>query len=313
VTSRRKSTITAESLESYKDLVKVATDDLEAHLQSIDDKLETVVGHARRESVVDAAELQRIQEDRLSTQKCLQICAQLSEHIDQIQRSPKDGKSPSERVSPESVPEKLMGEGLDECKASLAATSKKLEKHMKDLIDRLLDKAKVAALSEDDLVDLARLRDEWDTARKCVEICSSASLHLKENVSTIENYGVGDAVQFLVSTDGRTIHGRNQGLGWRTRQLGGHVTDASLQKISGDFTAMSFQNIGRTDSSSQGQRPAGADKSVVSSPFVGDSLTKPPASHGDGQAGQARQLGVQQKKASSNQAKKRLSGDDDLK
>jgi hypothetical protein len=199
-----------------------------------------VIGHAAKESAIDAEELQRIQEDRLSTQKCLQICAQLSEHIDQIQRSPKDGKNASKHISPESVPEKLIGEGLEECKASLAATSQKLEKHMKDLIDRLLAKAKVAMPSEDDLVDLARLRDEWDTAPKCMEIYSSASLHLKENVSTIDNYGTGDAVQFMVSTDGRTIYGRNKGLGWRTRQLGGHVADASLQKISGDFTAMSF-------------------------------------------------------------------------
>jgi hypothetical protein len=36
-------------------------------------------------SDLDATEVRRIKEERLSTEKCLQICAQLSEHISQIQ------------------------------------------------------------------------------------------------------------------------------------------------------------------------------------------------------------------------------------
>jgi hypothetical protein len=153
-------------------------------------------------------------------------------------------------MSPDTEPEKLTTEGLQECKDSLAATARKLEKHMKDLIDRLVTKSRTATTSDDDVIDLARLRDEWDTARQCVDICSKASLHLKENVSTIDNYGTGDAVQFMVSTDGKTIHGRNRGLGWRTRQLGGHVNDASLQKVSGDFSYLSIQRAGGESPSS---------------------------------------------------------------
>jgi hypothetical protein len=152
-----------------------------------------------------------------------------------------------------------------------------------------------------------------------MEIYSSASLHLKENVSTIDNYGTGDAVQFMVSTDGRTIHGRNRGLGWRTRQLGGHVIDASLQKISGDFTAMSFQNFGKTREFLQDHKAAAHDGSVVNPTIISGGPTNPAATHGDRQAGQTRhgaygqpaEVGTEQKKPSPNQAKKRLSGSDD--
>lgn len=48
----------------------------------------------------------------------------------------------------------------------------------------------------------------------------------------MENYGKGDAVQIMVSTNGRLLNGRNQGLGWRTRQLGGYISDSSLQHLS---------------------------------------------------------------------------------
>ena len=51
-------------------------------------------------------------------------------------------------------------------------------------------------------------------------------------MSTIENYSTGDAVQFMVSTNGKNICGKNRGLGWRTRQVGGYMSDAALQQLS---------------------------------------------------------------------------------
>lgn len=50
-------------------------------------------------------------------------------------------------------------------------------------------------------------------------------------MSRIENYSKGDAVQIMVSTNGKLIDGKNHGLGWRTRQLGGYLSDNSLQQL----------------------------------------------------------------------------------
>ena len=55
---------------------------------------------------------------------------------------------------------------------------------------------------------------------------------LKGKMSTIENHAVGDAVQIMVSTNGKIIHGKNRGLGPRTWQVGGYISDTSLQKLS---------------------------------------------------------------------------------
>jgi hypothetical protein len=121
-------------------------------------------------------------------------------------------------------------------------TAEKLEKHIRDLTDRLLAKSKREMTSEEYL-DLQRLRDEWDTARQCMDICSKADTRLRENVSTIENYATGDSVQFMVSTDGKTIHGKNRGLGWRNRQVGGHLSDVSVQQLSRDMISMNIRHV----------------------------------------------------------------------
>lgn len=96
-------------------------------------------------------------------------------------------------------------------------------------------------MPQEDTRNLARLREEWTSALKCRDICFQADQHLKENVSVIDNYATGDeAVQFLVSNSQKTIHGKNRGYGDLIKQLGGHLSDQSIQKVSGDFLQMSI-------------------------------------------------------------------------
>lgn len=191
----------------------------------------------------DAADLHALKEERLSTEKCLQICSQLSDHISQIQLI-------SDRVGPprpphdaDASPEGVTHQGLQECKTSLASTAAKLEKHMQDIMDRLISKSKTALAAEEDTQDLTRLRDEWETARQCWNICSTADHRLNENVSVIENYGTGDALQFMVSTDGKILHGKNRAAGWRSRQVGGHMSNETAQQISRDIVSINMAHV----------------------------------------------------------------------
>ncbi len=204
-----------------------------------------------KESTPDATELEHIKEGRLSTQRCLEICNQLSDHINQIQLTPKRRASSPESVDPDAVPERVTNEGLQECKNSLTLTAARLERHMKDIVGRLVVKSKTAMTSEDEVADLARLQEERETIHQCMDICSKADNHLKESVSTIDNYATGDAIQFMVSTNGRIIHGKNRGLGWRTRQVGGYLSDTAVVSLSRDMSRTSFQNTGNDSSFSQ--------------------------------------------------------------
>ena len=170
-------------------------------------------------------------------------------------------------IDPDAIPERVTNEGLQECKNSLTLTAARLERHMKDLMDRLVTKSKTAMTSEDDVADLVRLREEWETTRQCMDICSNADNHLKENVSTIDNYATGDAIQFMVSTNGKIIHGKNRGLGWRTRQVGGYLNDASIVQLSRDMSRTTFQNIGNDVSSSRSNTLSVPDDTVESGPI----------------------------------------------
>lgn len=120
--------------------------------------------------------------------------------------------------------------------------------------------------SKEEHADLVRLREEWETTRQCVDICSKADIHLKENISTIDNYATDDAIQFMVSTDRKTIHGKNRGLGWRTRQVGGHLSNVSLQQLSRDMSSISFQNRGNEDPSMRGSTLSAPDDGVEKKP-----------------------------------------------
>jgi hypothetical protein len=214
----------------------------------------------------DAAELKLIKEEKLSAQKCLEICAQLSEHIDKIQLSYSRDGSSEESTDPDDLPEKLTSKGLQDCKTSLSITAAKLEMFMKDRIDRMVAKSRSAMTSEEEIEDLVRLREEWETTLKSRDICAIADMHLQQSVSTIDNYATGDAIQFLVSTDGNVFHGKNRGYGVRTRQVGGHLSDASVQRLSRDMAYTGIANTEDADSLSREKISSTPDAGMEDNP-----------------------------------------------
>ena len=141
----------------------------------------------------------------------------------------------------ESVSQKITRESLAACKDNLNHAAARLEGHMKEVTRRIIQKSKVGVVSKDDVADLERLQDEWNAARDSVKLCTVAGQHLKNNVSTIENYGVGDSVQFMVSTNGQVIHGKNRGIGWKNRQVGGQMSDNVALQLSQDIVKESSQ------------------------------------------------------------------------
>ena len=59
--------------------------DFEDHLDIVDDKMQSVFSGAAEGSGGDAIQVQQTQEERLSTQQCIDVFAQLSAHISQMQ------------------------------------------------------------------------------------------------------------------------------------------------------------------------------------------------------------------------------------
>ena len=240
-------------------LLNTAKADLQDHLERMDEKLELILSQNTAGSELDVSEVRQIKEERLSTEKCLQICAQLSEHINQFQITAKHGDSTGAAGDSSSIPEKITNEGLQECKESIARMTQQLASHEKQLFDRLMSKLDITSASQENAADIARWREELMSTRKSMDILSTASSHLEKNITIIENHATGDAVQIMVSANGKTLHGTNRGLGWRARQIGGYLDNETVRQISRDMVTISIQNTDNKEPPPQGETPTVSD------------------------------------------------------
>lgn len=234
----------------------------------MDEKLELILRQRMPASELDATEVRRIKEERLSTEKCLQICAQLSEHISQIQITMQRGVSAGASGGSSSTPEKITNEGLQECQEGLARVAQELGRHEKQLFDRLMSKLDTTSASQESAADIFRLREELESTRKSMDILSKAGNHLEKNVSVIENHATGDALQIMVSANGKTLHGTNRGLGWRTRQIGGYLDNETVRQISRDMSGILIRNVEDIRPSSRGETPTMSDDNERHSQFM---------------------------------------------
>ena len=168
----------------------------------------------------------------MNTEMCLEICAQLSEHINQIQLTTNPAINAGGSTDERSIPEIITREALEECKQRISQLDTKLKGHEKLLFSLLTEKMKTSTTSPTEAVDIAELREKWESTRESMEIQLKAEQYLNKEVSEIENHATGDAIQFMVSTNGKTLHGTKRAAGWRTRQIGGHLDDETLRRIS---------------------------------------------------------------------------------
>jgi hypothetical protein len=232
-------------------MIAATTNDLEARLETIDEKLEALIARTVAGPETETPDLQRIRDERSSTKKCLLVCAQFSKLIEQLQPTLTYGTS----RNPDAIPEKITSDGIEECRISIDKTTARLEGRMQEIMDQMMSRSGTA-MTQDDASHLARLREEWESARQCRDICHKAEQHLKNNISVIDNHATGDdAVQFLVSNGQKTFHGKNRGYGNHIKQLGGHLSDESIQKVSGDFSQMSIKRFENTTSPVKSDTP----------------------------------------------------------
>jgi len=127
----RKSFATTKRLEVYNDLLDTAKINLENCLDGMYEKLQLIIGEHMTESDLEGSKVRLIREERLSTVKSLEICAQLSEYVSKIQLSAKRSSDGSEQTDSDNFPGRITNEGLQECKNSLARTTLKLEGYEK--------------------------------------------------------------------------------------------------------------------------------------------------------------------------------------
>jgi hypothetical protein len=149
-----KSSLMEKTFESHGDLVQSTTEALEARFESIDEYLENI-----SEQTLMASEVEIVNEERQSTQRCLEICTRFSKNLTKVRLTSNDDDS-----SP-----------------------------------------------------------QWMIAGAY------------SNFTIIDNCGMGDNAQWMVSTSKKTIRARNRSYGFRNRQVGGDMDDKSAQTVAKSF------------------------------------------------------------------------------
>ncbi|CAJ0545146.1 Ff.00g086190.m01.CDS01 [Fusarium sp. VM40] len=276
----RTSAITVEAVQSCRGLIETTTIDLEVHLEDVKQKLDVLASRALVSPEVDEATFKYIENERLSTEKGLQLCLQLSQQIDQIQLqyATEEGHTPS-LLGPHPTSNMLVSEGLDGCKEYLGFALERLKRHRQKVSERI-DAGSSTAVASDNKVLLDNLNEEADVLRHSLNLFSNINTYLEEKISNIENHAEGDdTIQFMVSTDGKPLNGKNHGIGLRLKQAGGHFKEQSLQQISQDFTTISLHQTGGEKSPRRAHTPTVDPETTAvapGTPFNGRGFTLTP-------------------------------------
>lgn len=267
---RQSSTLTHERIEGYAQMLQRATAGIDDRLDRIDGRLEILVDQTVAstgpEAAEAAAEVQQIQEERASTERYKQICAQLLEQIKQFRLAGRRDPGSSTASETDFVPERIANEGLDECTESLSRMASKLAAHEKHLFTRLAKAITGSGTSPRDEAEISRLRSEWESTHTQMEILTKAARKLEETVTVIQNRATGNAIQLLVSANNRPIQGTNVGTGKWTTQMGGYMNNESLQKVMGDMLQMTLATCEVEKAKTKAKEPtAGSDRDGESS------------------------------------------------
>jgi hypothetical protein len=181
------------------------------------------------------------QKERESIQKCLEICAEVSAHIDKVQLSsfsdiftPTSARHDQVATTSTAASPRLVTTGaLQSCKDTLSTTSLELRRQLEEAQRRLEGLYRPTSTNP---AEQRKMQDEIDSIKESLAICANASeMAAQDRVSTYDGVSLGDdGYQLLVSTVGDLINARNVSAGKRSTQWLGQMSDLSLQQLSRD-------------------------------------------------------------------------------
>ncbi|KFY17277.1 hypothetical protein V491_05045 [Pseudogymnoascus sp. VKM F-3775] len=268
----RTTNVTIALLNDYNTLIENTTSDLKEHLQELDERLQAISQGAQPVDVDDLKQ-QRIKEERESAQSCLDICIQVSAHIDTVQQnafvniarassaSNQDSASESKKFT---QAEAVTNNTLNHCKLGLAQTTSEIREQLHRINDQMRSSSHLHAPSSELAAEQDIIREELKSVEQSLKICSDAAEKaLPDRVHVFEDVSMGDdGDQIIVATFGDLISAKRVTVGSRSRQFLGQMSDASLQQLSHKVGSGSLEvdvdtSVGTTSSPFEGRYGTG--------------------------------------------------------
>lgn len=238
---RRTAVITANVLKEYKEMISNTTADLQEHLENVDNRLRTISVQGMGISAGATAELQQIQEERNSTQQCLDICNKVLMQLDQAQ--PNAFIDLSSTYYPPTVTtlggltsaQQLTATTFRAYREKLTARTAHLERQLRDINNRLKRFPVLPTkLSNEQAAEQERLQEEREAIKQSLEICADASRQANQGQANVyEDICLEDnSQQVIISTVGALIAARRITSKPGSIQVLGQMSDESVQLLS---------------------------------------------------------------------------------
>jgi hypothetical protein len=237
-------------LEEYKELIQNTQCDLEAHLEDIRTKVETLSRNNSTIATIDPAEFQRMENEKQSTQNGLDFCQQFLTLLDQSQPSllgdlESAAKEPSQRLSFRERPMQsslINAEGLNSARKEIM--SWKIQ-----LLQNLYKVDKPFPISRQDLpllgdgynVDKQNFQEEVQGTEALLEFCKHAGEQANQpRMNYYEDITAGDNSHLAaVTTLKDLISAKRIKSGNGSKLILGQMSDDTIQSVFIDTTGSS--------------------------------------------------------------------------
>lgn len=269
--SRRVAAITPGVLEEYKDLIADTQYDLQSHLDRLNEQEQGLnteqLGSTSPGSEV--TELHAMLEEKESTRLGLQICAQLSAQITELESTSTEVPQFSDRPSAH----KYLKSGLNTTKGSIDTLVNRLRSHETDVERQLESMSSLSPSASDQTTSqLDTLQEAKASIRQCINVVTEASEHLAEERRNIfEDITMADnSYEYSVSTIGDLVTARKLDLKGRSRHVAGQISSQDFQKSIEALTRLDMEHIRATHSPVKDQsQPSQGSEAEPPDPVTG--------------------------------------------
>ena len=243
----RTTALTSDALKEYKEMIQLTSCDLEMRLQNIDNKVSGLRSQTGERSNQMSSDRQRIEEEKKSIKQCLDICSQVSNHIDELHPGAlkNDFTTAGQSRGAAALARQATACTLMKCRNELEDTGTRLRDHLRHVDERLSHPSVSLTLqSNGGEESRKRLSDERSSLLKSIELCEKAAKEAnRDRQNVYEDIKMAeDGCQMIVSTVGELITAHNITAGPRSTQVLGQLSDDSLQQISQDHQAVYIQH-----------------------------------------------------------------------
>lgn len=260
--------VTRNVIDEYKDMIDDTTADLQKHMQRLDERARSLAVPPAESVESDSTDWLALFEEKESTRKGLQICTELSLHIEALESTSSENPQFSEQPSAD----KYIKSSLSSAKSSISMLESRLRSHGSE-IDKRMDAMKLKTdLSEDDINELAQLRETKESIHQCMNVVAHAGEDLaKERANVFEDITMADnAYGITVSTVKDLVFARRVNVQGQARYVGGQIDEASYNATITALTDLDRGSVhyGGRDTSSVSSKDEVANKAMISRAFL---------------------------------------------